>query len=370
MDQDAVNFFRHKKSWSKYKDLILDYYLEPYLAKVARLNKPILVVDCFAGPGKFDDGEVGSPLIISNHLNKSHEKGAEVKAYFIEKEGELFAKLRDNVKTNRFMTIVRNGPFQDFIDELSEFAKTHTTFLYIDPIRPTDLLFHDLQGVYDHLVKSGQSIETLVNFMSKSFMRIILGTKNITCKDGVIEKDNENVKKWNDIAGGDYWQELLFSELSFEDNVDVLATGYSKQLQNWFKYVLKYAVKEKYDHKKPEYHLIFGSRHHDAVELINWAMVKARREFVGAFFVDNMLFDNRPEKEVVDDAEIKRCLMSTLRDTGSTTWKMLRIQTTLTNPSMYTESDFNRNIKKLIQNQTIKSSCSGSKIENDAKVWL
>lgn len=62
----SVTFFKRKRPWSKYKDLILDYYLGPYLAKIARLGKPIAVVDCFAGPGKFNDNQRGSPLIIAD----------------------------------------------------------------------------------------------------------------------------------------------------------------------------------------------------------------------------------------------------------------------------------------------------------------
>ena len=68
---DSVyDFFKRKRDWSKYKDLILDYYLGPYLQIVKQIRKPILVVDCFAGPGRFDDGQSGSPLIIAKHLQK------------------------------------------------------------------------------------------------------------------------------------------------------------------------------------------------------------------------------------------------------------------------------------------------------------
>lgn len=50
------DFFGKKKDWSRYKDFILSYYLEPYIPKVNKLNRPILVVDCFAGRGEFGDG--------------------------------------------------------------------------------------------------------------------------------------------------------------------------------------------------------------------------------------------------------------------------------------------------------------------------
>ena len=77
-ESDVVEFFDKKKPWSRYKDSILDYYLEPYLAKVARIGKPIVIVDCFAGAGKYEDGELGSPLIISKWLSRLDQRGGQV----------------------------------------------------------------------------------------------------------------------------------------------------------------------------------------------------------------------------------------------------------------------------------------------------
>ncbi len=57
-------FFSQKKSWSTMKDRILGTYMRPYLNKVAQLPADIVLVDAFAGPGKFADGTKGSPLII------------------------------------------------------------------------------------------------------------------------------------------------------------------------------------------------------------------------------------------------------------------------------------------------------------------
>ena len=62
------DFFASKKPWSPYKDMVLAYYLKPYLAKVCTLRKPVVVVDCFAGAGRFADGSEGSPLIIAKAL--------------------------------------------------------------------------------------------------------------------------------------------------------------------------------------------------------------------------------------------------------------------------------------------------------------
>src|ERR1700683_3193361 len=78
------DFFEAKRPWSKYKDFILGYYLDPYIPKVATLKKPILIVDCFAGCGRFGDGEPGSPLIIAPIIKKWRDKGISVSGEFIE----------------------------------------------------------------------------------------------------------------------------------------------------------------------------------------------------------------------------------------------------------------------------------------------
>jgi len=62
------NFFAKKRAWSQLKDEILACYLTPYLAKLIRTRKQIIIADCFAGKGRFDDGQDGSPIIIASAI--------------------------------------------------------------------------------------------------------------------------------------------------------------------------------------------------------------------------------------------------------------------------------------------------------------
>jgi len=63
MAKDDKDFFKEKNIWSVIKDRLLEGYLIPYFQKVLTTRQPILYVDCFAGKGKFDDGNDGSPRI-------------------------------------------------------------------------------------------------------------------------------------------------------------------------------------------------------------------------------------------------------------------------------------------------------------------
>jgi three-Cys-motif partner protein len=118
------DFFRTKKPWSKYKDFILGYYLEPYIPKVARLKKPIIIVDCFAGRGRFDDGEPGSPLIIAPLVKKWHdEKGIKISAEFIEADRGNYDELVKSLEGYRDIATPRLGSFQDHLADLAAKAK-------------------------------------------------------------------------------------------------------------------------------------------------------------------------------------------------------------------------------------------------------
>ncbi len=84
----SKSFFEEKRTWSRIKDEVLKTYLAPYLAKVSKTKRPIIVADCFAGKGRFDNGEPGYPVIIaeaiSHQLNDSPTP--EIKGIFIEME--------------------------------------------------------------------------------------------------------------------------------------------------------------------------------------------------------------------------------------------------------------------------------------------
>lgn len=367
--ENVLQFFREKKPWSKYKDLILDYYLGPYLQKIKTLGKPILVVDCFAGPGKFDDGENGSPIIITEKLRSLNAAGFAVNAYFIEANHKLYSRLKENVRDSNIPIETRLGNFSDYIDEISYLARKSSVFVYLDPFKPTDLRFEDMQSVYDQL-HVGQSVETLINFMTWSFLRGVWGTKNHMITNGQIQIHSPHVIRFNQIAGGTYWQKIAFDSFpSQRVRTDSLANGYANELHRWFKYVLTYPIREKYATRFPKYHLIFGSRSHHAVDIMNRAMVRARREFIEAGFIKGFLFPNQPDKEVIRPEEIKKLVIQTSRKLGKVTWTQLRINATIANPGLYTDSEFNRAIKEAIQEEFLLSDCTGKKIQENALIW-
>src|SRR5690349_15676823 len=71
-----TQFFNRKRPWSHVKDQVIGHYMPPYLRKVGKLSRPILLIDAFAGPGIYEEDEklgracYGSPITMVTEAEK------------------------------------------------------------------------------------------------------------------------------------------------------------------------------------------------------------------------------------------------------------------------------------------------------------
>ena len=130
---NTENFFNEKRSWSRIKDEILNWYLTPYLSKILSTGKPLRIIDCFAGKGRFDDGQRGSPIIIAVHIKDQLVKGKKsIKGMFIEKK--YFKELKKNMSGFESCEVFDGAYVEHISDILSEAINIQANiFLYIDP---------------------------------------------------------------------------------------------------------------------------------------------------------------------------------------------------------------------------------------------
>ncbi len=309
------SFFDRKRHWSKRKDNILECYLPPYLSKIATQGAPVLIVDAFAGPGKFGDGEPGSPLIICQSIQTALSKGLSVpvSALCIEAEKELFFELNRLIGQFPFAK-ARHGKFGDYIQEIEEKAKNHSVFLYVDPFTVEGLDWHRMDSVFQHLNISNMSIEILMNFNARSFVRRGLAALKLAIPESNLEiEDTEeidapivtppSIKRLSKVVGGDWWHNIIKSSANFPKKVQHVANGVCERLSERFNEVCQHAIKALPHHTVPKYYLIFGSRHPDALILMNNEMVKSQRTLADiAKPKDPTLFEMRPI-ELVPDIE-------------------------------------------------------------------
>lgn len=278
------DFFKKKKPWSIFKDKILDYYLVPYISKILRTGKPLVIFDCFAGKGKFDDGESGSPIIIAEHIKTALQKQSLIKGFFIEKK--YSEDLKTNLKTYPNTNIL-DGTFEDNLKNILSEDKNNNVFLYVDPYGIKSLNLNNFRQIKNN---DFFTLELLMNFNSAGFLREgcrllrlegLFEDTDIT--DYESDEDINTIEKMDAIAGGTYWQGILKDY--YNGTIDIyhaeeqFIDEYKKKIQEVFKFTVNIPIKVKSSHL-PKYRLIFGSNHEDGLILMADNMNKKWKEML------------------------------------------------------------------------------------------
>lgn len=270
------DFFKEKKAWSVLKDGILDYYLVPYIAKILRTGKPLVIFDCFAGKGKFDNGGNGSPLIIAEHIRVNIQKNPalrdKIKGAFIEKKYSVELNKNLNGYPN---TSVLEGTFEDNLQKILSLDKNSNIFLYVDPYGIKSLNLSNFNQIKD---KNFFSLEMLMNFNSAGFFREgcrLLKDTEIFSDDELTDYESDDdintIERMNSIAGGTYWQDIVNDY--YKKTIDIyqaegaFISEYSQKVKYIFKYTVNIPIKQKSSHL-PKYRLVFGSNHEDGLILM------------------------------------------------------------------------------------------------------
>ena len=202
MAKDQSGFFKQKKEWSVIKDRLLGGYLPQYFQKVLFTHRPIYYVDCFAGKGKFDDGQVGSPMIAMDSICTSiarskldpQELNGAIHPYFIELNHakDLEENLKATYKSPRIYQVI-DGKFEEKICGILSGRKGDNVFLYIDPygIKALDShLFAEIQGF------EFRSFEMLINFNSFGFFRDACQVLRVDYKNDAALRDLDDLVEY------------------------------------------------------------------------------------------------------------------------------------------------------------------------------
>lgn len=282
------DFFSAKKKWSVVKDGLLKCYLEPYVAKILHARDPLVYVDCFAGKGKFNDGNIGSPLIalniFKNRLQESgiHQSNQRVEANFIElnHSKELMKNIKGYSGVQNLNVCVRSGNYEEEIQKILKGKSFANVFLYLDPYGVKNLDFNFLSSLSKQRF---HSIELLINFNSHGFLRVACKflKKDIPNEidwDYLTEYDNsfnissdKSEEMLNRVAGGDYWKKMVLNYYSansnFYDLEENLTQEYCLRLRKHYAYVLNMPIRVK-ENQSPKYRMIHATNHPDGAVLM------------------------------------------------------------------------------------------------------
>lgn len=395
------NFFDSKRDWSNYKDSVLDYYLVPYLQKVKQLGKPICVVDMFAGRGEFNTGEPGSPRIIAARLQELAQQGFPVKLLCYENYEPFYKHLVTVLKPFPFAEAVSKDCFGD-VGRIAQVAATHTTLLYIDPCDVVQLSLSKLGLIFDK-VRQNRSVEALIVFMARAFMRQAALARTVEMRlevSGVLNdplvhaaEEEDDKAMWlealyadeavsqhaqsqksqallSDIAGGDYWQAIVQdSTISWREKCESLVDRYRLKLRNWFNLAEALPVHADTD-ATPKYWMAFVSRYEPAFDLFNRAgceMIRAQRQNFRNQ-PDTLFAGTAPQPETASPATVDRAVKRVAKPLPSCRWKELRWRTCGgRNVGRFTDSEVNQSIKRLLKAGWL-AGATGDKVEENSMI--
>lgn len=269
------SFFREKRPWSRIKDRVLGTYLPPYLRKVARLGSRIVIIDCFAGAGKFSDGREGSPLIICQQIAQHAPNNAV--AYFVNKGPRHHAALErtlDSFTKAGFAHPVL-GNSEGFLHEIRRHMTDETVFVYLDPFGLKGCGFDAIRPLLERGAKS--STEVLINLNMPALHRLA-AIRSVSRGNA----DSEIIRGFHStldgVLGSSDWRDVMWNDrIAPADKEEQIVNAYKQRLARFLRYVCNCPVREA-DETRVKYHIVFASRHVDALLLMNDIMLDAYNE--------------------------------------------------------------------------------------------
>ena len=302
-------FFKGKCPWSKIKDAVLKDYLPPYLRKVAKLGRRIILIDAFAGPGIFESekGEerLGSPLIICRAVER-HVPGKYL-AIFVNSNRNHHEILEKVIYgfASKDTVIPLLGTAQELLVEVNKVLTNQTLFIYLDPFGLKDCEFNLVKPFLERDIS--YSTEVLVNLSMPTLHR--LATRRVQWNGRQTIRSNKLNEDLTKVLGGDYWKGIMWNDsLSAEDKELKVMGKYRELLKRYLPYTGSCPVREKAG-KRIKYFITFCSRHPDAMLLMNDSMCKAYFRYMHEMEFEGTLFETTDWNEMRSLSSLKEIIL-------------------------------------------------------------
>ncbi|MDH4183023.1 MAG: three-Cys-motif partner protein TcmP [Nitrospinota bacterium] len=230
------------------KHEILHKYLEAWLPILKSFPR-VIYVDGFCGPGRYDKGEPGSP-IIALEVAKQHTSQLpdHIDFYFIDKKKDHIEYLKSEIPKlpSNIRVEIKQGEFREQFEpilknlELSRNsfgANITPSFIFIDPFGYSGIPFSMVERILNL-----KSCEVFINFMV-SYINRFLSHPNDSITENIVEIYGTN--------------ECLRIATEGNDRIQELRALYQSQLRTHAKYIRFFEMKNKKD--SPIYFLFFAT---------------------------------------------------------------------------------------------------------------
>ncbi|MCK4793940.1 MAG: three-Cys-motif partner protein TcmP [Desulfobacteraceae bacterium] len=248
------------------KHLVLRAYLDAWLPILGRGRRRILLIDGFAGPGEYADGEEGSPIIALNALCEHQSRSsidAEVAFLFIEENSERAAHLQSLVDRIRHnlppgcSAHVIEGKFDITMSEALDYLESQARnlapcFAMIDPF-----------GV------SGTPMEVIERIMANPRAEVYVSLMYEAIRRFAETPEFHN--HLDELFGTEEWRKCARIQDPDEKKQAYYSLYDSQLRQAGARHVLHF---ELYQGKRHIYSIFFGTQHHVGSDRMKQAIWK------------------------------------------------------------------------------------------------
>jgi three-Cys-motif partner protein len=249
------------------KHAIQRNYLGAWLAILGTHFSPLILFDGFAGRGRYEGGEDGSPLLFWKRAVQAVESGRPTQAFIrcVELDNDNFADLQDVIATLRHPGVAIGAVNGAFADEAVQSARRLSTWDQIPPVFWTADPY-GFRGVPLNAVRELMSLprsEVLVTFMVRD-MRRFLGEPNFEVP-------------LTEFFGGEAWRDCLAHEEA-DDRESCLLLTYSRLIRSGVaRFATPFRVFED-ERRQTLYYLVHLTNNALGMREMKKAMIKESRD--------------------------------------------------------------------------------------------
>lgn len=126
--------FDELQEWSERKHDLVMKYLGGFVRILGRsITGTVYYVDGFAGPGKYGDGGIGSPIKAAEFAKSLVNKDYQLRCINVEEDELLFQNLSSEIKPYEDVAACFEGRFGDHVDTIISTIGDSPTIFFLDP---------------------------------------------------------------------------------------------------------------------------------------------------------------------------------------------------------------------------------------------
>jgi three-Cys-motif partner protein len=270
------------KATSVFKHAILRQYVTPFIAKVGS-SAPggrVMLVDGFAGRGRFDDGNPGSAELFMRAAAGLPGVKTSIRLFERKKsDADRLSAVAAEYAAKGLDVTAERADIASRLEATVTSAEGIPLFLFLDPCGqnvPFELLVNVLGAARE---KKWPPTEALLN-LSAEFTRRISGALNKGHDDAL------GIEPMNTMMGGTWWQQLALDEHARTADgtwgraADAVAFQYLRNLSDAAKMDGVLVPVRRKPENQPTYHLAYLTRSPDGLWVMADALARARQEWL------------------------------------------------------------------------------------------